>query len=73
MVNTGCMRPSTGKLMVLDRIFVKITGGSMWSPDMKYFEVSGCDPATGKAVAERKKVLERVRSKLIMAIKTLLR
>jgi hypothetical protein len=50
--------PINGKMMILNRIFVKITGGSMWSPDIEYFEVSGIDPATGKPVAERKKVLE---------------
>ena len=47
-----------GQLMILNHIFVKITGGSMWSPDIEYFEVSGTDPATGKPVAERKKVLK---------------
>ena len=47
-----------GKMMILNRIFVKITGGTMWSPDIEYFEVSGIDPATGKPVAERKKVLK---------------
>lgn len=47
-----------GKMMILHHIFVKITGGSMWSPDIEYFEVSGIDPSTGKAVAERKKVLK---------------
>lgn len=46
-----------GKQMILSHIFVKIVGGSMWSPDIEYFEVSGIDPATGKPVAERKKVL----------------
>jgi hypothetical protein len=50
--------PINGKLMILNRIFVKITGGSMWSPDIEYFEVSGTDPATGKPVVERKKVLK---------------
>ncbi|WP_315823934.1 DUF4833 domain-containing protein [Paraflavitalea speifideaquila] len=49
--------PINGQLMVLNRIFVKITGGSMWSPDIEYFEVSGFDPATGHPVAERRKVL----------------
>lgn len=49
--------PINGKLMILNRIFVKITGGSMWSPDIEYFEVSGIDPVTGQPVAERKKVL----------------
>jgi hypothetical protein len=52
--------PINQQLMVLDRIFVKITGGSMWSPDIEYFELSGWDPATGKAVSERKKVLKDV-------------
>ena len=47
-----------GKMMILDHIFVKIIGGSTFSPDIEYFEVSGFDPATGKAVAERKKVLK---------------
>ena len=47
-----------GKLMILNSIFVKITGGTMWSPDIEYFEVSGIDPATGKPVVERKKVLK---------------
>jgi hypothetical protein len=47
-----------GKMMILDHIFVKITGGTTWSPDIEYFEVSGFDPYTGKAVAERKKVLK---------------
>ena len=50
--------PINGKLMILNRIFVKITGGTMWSPDIEYFEVSGTDPATGKPVVERKKVLK---------------
>jgi len=49
--------PINGKQMILSHIFVKITGGSMWSPDIEYFEVSGIDPATNKPVAERKKVL----------------
>ena len=47
-----------GKMMILNHIFVKIIGGSTFSPDIEYFEVSGFDPATGKAVAERKKVLK---------------
>jgi hypothetical protein len=52
--------PINQQMMVLSRIFVKITGGSMWSPDIEYFELSGWDPATGKAVSERKKVLKDV-------------
>lgn len=50
--------PINGKMMILNHIFVKITGGSTFSPDIEYFEVSGFDPSTGKAVAERKKVLK---------------
>lgn len=49
--------PINKQLMILSRIFVKITGGSMWSPDIEYFELSGIDPATGKPVVERRKVL----------------
>ncbi|OQP57195.1 CDP-alcohol phosphatidyltransferase [Niastella vici] len=49
--------PINGSQMILKSIFVKITGGSMWSPDIEYFEVSGINPATNKPVAERKKVL----------------
>lgn len=46
-----------GRMMILNRIFVKIIGGSMWSPDIEYFELSGTDPATGQPVSERRKVL----------------
>lgn len=49
--------PINGRQQLLKSIFVKITGGSMWSPDIEYFEVSGTDPVTNKPVAERKKVL----------------
>jgi hypothetical protein len=49
--------PINGQMMLLSRVFVKITGGSMWSPDIEYFELSGTDPATGKPVVERRKVL----------------
>lgn len=37
----------------LDRIFVRIDGGSMFSPDIAYFELSGRDTATLAGVAER--------------------
>jgi len=49
--------PINGQMMVLKRVFVKITGGSMWSPDIEYYEVGGQDPASGKPVVERKKIL----------------
>ncbi len=44
------------KQAILNRIFVKITGGSLWAPDVEYVEVKGVDPATGKEVMERMKI-----------------
>lgn len=44
------------KLAVLNRIFVKINGGSFWAPNIEYVEIKGFDPATGKEVMERRKV-----------------
>lgn len=38
---------------ILDRIFVRIEGGSMFSPDIAYFELSGRDVATHARVTER--------------------
>lgn len=38
---------------VLDRIFVRIEGGSMFSPDITYFELSGRDTATHAQLTER--------------------
>lgn len=39
--------------MILNRIFVKIEGGSFWVPNIVYVEFKGTDPATGKEVVER--------------------
>lgn len=44
------------KKAIVSRIFVKITGGSLWSPDVEYVEVKGTDPVTGKEVMERLKI-----------------
>lgn len=44
------------KQAILNRIFVKIIGGSLWTPDVEYVEVKGVDPATGKEVMERMKI-----------------
>ncbi|SEL92950.1 DUF4833 domain-containing protein [Parapedobacter koreensis] len=38
---------------ILDRIFVRIDGGSMFKPDIAYFELSGRDTATMAKVSER--------------------
>lgn len=38
---------------ILDRIFVRINGGTMFSPDIAYFELSGRDATTLARVTER--------------------
>ncbi len=38
---------------ILDRIFVRIDGGSQFNPDIAYFELSGRDSATFARVTER--------------------
>lgn len=44
------------KQAILNRIFVKIDGGSVWKPNVEYVEVKGTDPSTGKEVMERLKI-----------------
>lgn len=41
------------KEMALSRIFIKIEGGSFWLPNVKYVEMKGTDPSTGKEFSER--------------------
>ena len=41
------------KEMALSRIFIKIEGGSFWLPNVKYVEMKGTDPSTGKEITER--------------------
>jgi len=41
------------KQVILNRIFVKIEGGSFWLPNIVYVELKGTDPQTGKEVMER--------------------
>jgi hypothetical protein len=38
---------------IVNRIFVKIEGGSFWVPNVRFVEFKGTDPATGKEVTER--------------------
>ena len=40
----------------LNRVFVLINGGTLWSPHVEYIELKGTDPATGKELVERLKV-----------------
>lgn len=41
------------KQAILNRIFVKIEGGSFWLPNVVYVEVKGTDPATGQEIVDR--------------------
>lgn len=41
------------KQAILNRIFVKIEGGTLMLPNVVYVELKGTDPATGKDVMER--------------------
>jgi hypothetical protein len=44
------------KQAILSRIFVKINGGSFWTPNIEYVEIKGIDPVTGKELIERMKI-----------------
>ncbi|WP_311182212.1 DUF4833 domain-containing protein [Hymenobacter volaticus] len=39
--------------MVLDRIFLRIEGGTFWVPNVKYVELTGWNPATREPVVRR--------------------
>jgi hypothetical protein len=41
------------KQVVLNRVFVKIEGGSFWFPNVAYVELNGTDPKTGREMVER--------------------
>ena len=41
------------KQVIINRIFVKIEGGSFWLPNVTYVEVKGSDPETGREIVER--------------------
>ena len=41
------------KQVIVNRIFVKIEGGSFWLPNVMYVEVKGSDPLTGREIVER--------------------
>jgi len=44
------------KPVILNRIFVKINGGSFWLPNVEYVEISGTDPSTRSMVKEKLKI-----------------
>ena len=41
------------KQALLNRIFLKVDGGSFWSPNIVYMEMKGTDAVTGKELVER--------------------
>ncbi|TLU99377.1 DUF4833 domain-containing protein [Dyadobacter luticola] len=41
------------KECVLTRVFIRIDGGTFWSPNVLYIELKGTDTATGKTVVQR--------------------
>ncbi len=41
------------KQALLNRIFLKVDGGSFWSPNIVYMEMKGTDVTTGKEIVER--------------------
>lgn len=41
------------KTIKINRIFVRIEGGSFWIPNVKYAEVEGIDDLSGKSINER--------------------
>lgn len=41
------------KKIQVEKIFVRIQGGSFWLPNVKYAEVTGIDASSNKAVTER--------------------
>jgi hypothetical protein len=41
------------KQIMLERLFVKIEGGSFWLPNVVYVEFKGTDQNTGREIIER--------------------
>lgn len=42
-----------GTLAILDRIYVRVDGGSTLNPNIEYFELSGRDASSGRVISER--------------------
>ncbi|GAB2793623.1 hypothetical protein GCM10027275_43220 [Rhabdobacter roseus] len=43
------------KKCILNRVFIRIEGGTFWSPNVLYIELKGTEVATGKTVVQRLK------------------
>lgn len=41
------------KECVLNRVFIRIDGGTFWSPNVLYIELKGIDTSTGKTLTQR--------------------
>jgi hypothetical protein len=41
------------KECILNRVFIRIDGGSFWSPNVLYIELKGTETATGKTITQR--------------------
>lgn len=41
------------KLSVLEKVYVKIDGGTLWLPEIQYVEITGKSPATSEIVSEK--------------------
>jgi len=44
------------KKVVLNRIFIKLNGGSFWSPNVEYVEIKGVDASNGREITDRLKI-----------------
>jgi hypothetical protein len=44
------------KPAILTRIYIEIKGGTFWSPNIEYVEVTGIDPTTLLPIKERLKI-----------------
>lgn len=44
------------KQVILNRIYIEIKGGTFWSPNIEYVELTGVDPTSRSVVKERRKI-----------------
>ncbi len=44
------------KQVILNRIYIEVKGGTFWSPNVEYVELTGIDPASHSVVKERLKI-----------------
>jgi hypothetical protein len=48
--------PINNKQAILSRIYLGISGGTLFSPNIEYVEFSGTDSETGTELVEREKI-----------------